>query len=339
MTTRTKAEAEAEVEADIAPEIHDVSNGAGWDISLKRVAPTAAPPDGLRPRPVLIVPGYGMNSFIFGFHPRGLSLEAYLASRGLEVWSVDLRNQGRSKRRGGTDDYGLAELGVDDVAVAVKHVLAATKTGQSKLDLIGCSLGTALAFSYLACVPDPPVGSVVNLGGLVTWKKIHPALRAAFYSPRLVGMIKVKHTRKLAGLALPALARFLPKVLSVYMNTASTDTSQGATMIQTVEDPNPNVNREIAEWIGTRELVVRGVNVSRALRSMTYPFLCVIANNDGIVPPETAKDPYDTIGSTDKELLAVGDAERPIAHADLFLSTGAQESVFAVITSFLLART
>jgi esterase/lipase len=74
------------------------------------------------------------------------------------------------------------------------------------------------------------------------------------------------------------------------------------------------------------------------MRAMTYPFLCVIANNDGIVPPETAKHPYDSIGSTDKELLGVGDAVRPIAHADLFLSTGAQESVFKVITTFLLAR-
>ncbi len=338
MNARSEAEAEALREAKILPEIHDVPNGAGWTISLKRVAPTAPSADGRGHRPVLIVPGYGMNSFIFGFHPRGLSLEAYLASRGLEVWSVDLRSQGRSVRSGGSDEYGLAELGIDDVGLAVRHVLSATKTGKDKLDLIGCSLGTALTFAYLACVADPPVGSVVNLGGLVTWVKVHPAVRAAFYSPRLVGMIHIKHTRKLAGFALPVLARFLPKVLSVYMNTASTDTSHAETMAKTVEDPNPFVNREIAEWIARRELVVRGVNVSRAMAAMTYPFLCVIANNDGIVPPETAKDPYDTIGSSDKELLAVGDAERPIAHADLFLSTGAQESVFAVITTFLLAR-
>jgi pimeloyl-ACP methyl ester carboxylesterase len=336
--TTSRSEAEARLEAEIFPEIHDVPNGAGWSISLKRVAPTAPAPDGRARRPVLIVPGYGMNSFIFSFHPRGLSLEEYLASRGLEVWSVDLRSQGRSTRRGGSDEYGLAELGIDDVGVAVKHVLSATRTGHDKLDLIGCSLGTALVFAYLACVEDPPVGSVVNLGGLVTWVKVHPALLAAAYSPRLIGMIKVRHTRKLARLALPALARFLPKVLSLYLNTASTDTSNVATMVKTVEDPNPFVNREIAEWITRRELVVRGVNVSRALRSMTNPFLCVIANNDGIVPPETARDPYDAIGSADKELLAVGDVGRPIAHADLFLSTGAQESVFTVITRFLLAR-
>ena len=64
--------------------------------------------------PVVILPGYGMNSFIFGFHPRGLSLEAYLASRGIEVWSVDLRGQGRARSTGGDDRFGLASRGEAD---------------------------------------------------------------------------------------------------------------------------------------------------------------------------------------------------------------------------------
>jgi esterase/lipase len=109
-------------------------------------------------------------------------------------------------------------------------------------------------------------------------------------------------------------------------------------MIQTVEDPNPRVNREIAEWIGRRELIVRGVNVSRALARMRYPFLCVVARNDGVVPPETSRAIYEAIGSEDKVLFEVGDAKQPIAHADLFCSTGAQDKIFAPIAEFLLAR-
>jgi len=314
-------------------ELYSVDNGAGWRISLKRVPPSTPSAK----RPALIVPGYGMNSFIFGFHPRGLSLEGYLASRGIEVWSVDLRAQGHSVNTGGTDRYDLADM-TDDVEVAVKHVLAHTKTGATQVDLVGCSLGAALMFGYIARQPDAPARCLINVGGLVTWVKIHPALRAAFYFPRVIGALRIRHTRQLAAFALPTLARYAPKILSVYMNTSSTDTSQGSTMVQTVEDPNPHVNRNIAHWIAERELTMRGINVSRALPNMHHPFLCIVANDDGIVPPETARAPYDAIGSDDKELLAVGDPTFPMAHADLFLSTGCQEKVFAKLANFLLAR-
>lgn len=320
-------------------EIQFIDNGAGWRLALKRVSPPtdAVPASGRPPRPVLIVPGYGMNSFIFGFHPRGPSLESYLASRGLEVWSCDLRGQGRSVREHGSDQYGLGELAVDDLGCAIAHVRGATRTGRDQIDLVGCSLGAALAFAHLACVPEAPVHSVVSMGGLVTWVKIHAVLRAAFWSPWLVGQVRVRDTRKLAGHALPALVRWAPKLLSIYLNAASTDTSHAATMIQTVEDPNPYVNRDIARWIRRRDLVVRGVNVSKALAGMKYPFLGIVAMNDGVVPPTTSRAIFDQIGSTDKSLLEVGDEASPIAHADLFLSTGSQERIFAPLADWLLA--
>jgi len=319
---------------DRDPTFHTLDNGAGWHLSLKKTPPARQ----ASARPVLIVPGYGMNSFIFGFHPCGLSLEGYLASRGLEVWSVDLRGQGRAVRTWGDDRFGLAELGVDDVGASIRRVLELTATGRDRVDLIGCSLGTTLVFAHLACAKGAKVHSVVNFGGLVRWVKIHPAVRAAFFSPWLIGQLRLRGTRQLARAALPVLARYAPRVLSVYMNVASTDTTHAETMVQTVEDPSPIINREIATWIATRDLVVRGVNVSDALRAMTYPHLSVIANNDGIVPPETARFPYDAIGSADKELFAIGDATRPIAHADLFLSNGAQDRIFERVAAFLLRR-
>lgn len=317
-------------------EIHEVDPKTGWTISLKRVAPHGEP---ARARPVLIVPGYGMNSFIFGFHPEGLSLEEHLASRGLEVWSVDLRAQGRSRRtKSEPPVYGLAELAVDDVGAAIDYVLSATSTGRREVDLIGCSLGAALAFAHLACVPEAKVGSLVSLGGLVTWVKIHPAVRAAFASPALVGRVNIKHTRLLAGLALPVLTRFLPGLLSVYLNAESTDTRHAASMVQTVEDPNPHINRQIAHWIAARDLKVRGVNVSQAVRNMTLPFLCVVAEDDGIVPTSTARWAFDAISSREKELVVVGGKGQRIAHADLFLSHHAQRDVFEPVAQFLLAR-
>ena len=158
-----------------------VDNHAGWRLSMSRRRPVgdAAP----AARPVLIVPGYGMNSYIFGFHPRGPSMIDCLSARGLEVWTVDLRGQGRSIRARGNNRYGLADLAIEDLGAAIAHVLANTKTGATSLDIIGCSLGTALAFAHVASVPGAPVHALVSMAGLVTWRGVHPLVRFAFGSP------------------------------------------------------------------------------------------------------------------------------------------------------------
>jgi alpha-beta hydrolase superfamily lysophospholipase len=278
-----------------------------------------------------------MNSFIFGFHPKGPSLVETFAARGLEGWTVDLRGQGKSIRARGSNRYGIGDLAVDDLGAAIQHVLANTLTGAKTVDLVGCSLGTALAFAHVACVPDAPVHALVSMGGLVTFKNANPIVRYAFASPRLAGLLRMKNTRRLARFALPVLAKVAPSVIAPYINEASTDLSQSERMVQTVEDPHPVINREIAEWMKRGDLVVRGVNVSQRLPQLKHPFLCVVANHDGIVLPETSRHTFEVIGSEHKELLLVGEEDMPIAHADLFLCTGAQERIFAPVADFLLS--
>ncbi|MBX3224664.1 MAG: alpha/beta fold hydrolase [Labilithrix sp.] len=309
-----------------------VDNRAGWRLALTRHRPTGAPVG----RPVLIVPGYGMNSFIFTFHPTGPSMVECLAARGLETWTVDLRGQGRSIRARGNHRYDLGDLAVEDMGAAIAHVLANTSTGATKLDLVGCSLGTALAFAHVAVVDGAPVHAIVSMAGLVTWREAHPLVRLAFGSRRVASLMRMKNTRRLARLALPVVSKLAPSLLSVYLNERSTDLSQTARMVQTVEDPHPIINREIAEWIRRGDLVVRGVNVSARLPELTHPFFCVVANDDGIVLPATSRHTFDAIGSTHKEILFVGDGETPIGHADLFLCNGAAPRVFAPVADFLL---
>ena len=309
-----------------------VDNGKGWRLSVMRTSKPEA-----RGRPVLLVPGYGMNSFIFRFHPTGQSLVDILAARGLEVWTLDFRGQGRSIRDHGNSRYGLADLAIEDLGVAMRHVIANTRTTARTLDFVGCSLGAALAFGHIATIPDAPVHAIVSMAGLVSWRRAHPAVRLAFGSPRLAGLMRMKNTRTVARLALPIVSRVAPSLLSIYLNAESTDLSHAARMVQTVEDPHPIINKEIARWLKEKDLVLRGVNVSAAVPKMQHPFFCVLANDDGIVLPETSRWLYDNIGSPMKRMLAVGSPEStPIGHADLFVCNGAQERIFAPIADFLL---
>jgi len=311
---------------------HEAPNGDGWILSLRRTLDTR----GLDPKsnPLLIIPGYGMNSFIFGFHPNGPSMEASLAARGFEVWSVDLRAQGMSKREGGSNRYHLEDLVMKDVFTAVHAVLDHTDTQASKVDLLGCSLGATMMFAYVVCVRDNHVGRLVNMGGPVRWVKIHPVLRLAFTSPRLVGLLPIRGTRHMAGVALPALTR-APWLLSIYLHPGIVDMSQARQLIKTVENPNRHVNEDIARWIKKKDPIIDGKNVSELIASVRNPLLTVIANADGIVPRRTVIWPHEHVGSSRKDVLEVGSAELPIAHADMFVSDHAPELVFEPLADWL----
>jgi pimeloyl-ACP methyl ester carboxylesterase len=312
---------------------HRIFNGAGWELSLVQTW------DGARleraRRPVIIVPGYGMNSFIFSYHPSGPSLEGYLAQAGFEVWRADLRNQGASRSIGGSDRYTLEDLALTDLSAVVDAVLERTRTSEDRADMIGASLGGTIMFIHAVLERRHRLGSLVAIGSPVRWLSIHPLVKALFLSPTLAGMIRLRGTRKLAEVALPQLVRLTPWLLSIYMNPRITDTSAAREMVRTVEDPNRLINRQIAQWIRSRDLVLRETNISEALRSVTRPLLCVFANGDGIVPRDTAIFPYEQIGSARKALLEVGTSDISMAHADLFVSRECHERVFSPVAAWL----
>jgi len=315
---------------------HFIPNGDGWHLSLYQTWDEGRLASGRAP--VLIVPGYGMNSFIFSWHPRGTSLERYLAHAGFEVWRVDLRAQGDSRSIGGNDRYGLEDLVLTDLGAAVGAVLERTRTGATRIDVVGASLGGTIMFAHALLNPKHAFGTLVSVGCPVRWVDIHPVVKLAFASPSLVGLVPMWGTRRLAGVALPLLARRAPQLLAIYLNAELTDISAVDEMIKTVEDPNRNVNREIAHWIRARDLTLRGVNISEGLRSIVAPLLCISAWGDGIVPRRTAAFPYFAVGSPVKKLVEAGGPGHAISHADLFISNESPRHVFEPIASWLRER-
>jgi pimeloyl-ACP methyl ester carboxylesterase len=315
---------------------HFVPNGDGWLLGLKQTYEPRAL-DRTR-RPVAIIPGYGMNAFIFGYHPRGKSMEAYWADRGFEVWSLNIRAQGNSKRVGGRRQYGFYDAAVTDLGSAFSHIARNTETKAECLDAVGCSLGGTYLYVHLAFAQqESPLGSVVTIGAPLRWVEANPLLRSVFGSPRVAGMLTVRGVRPFARLAMPLLTR-VPKLLHVYLHPEIVDTSKMNEMIETVENPDRMLNREIAAWVKRGDLIVRGTNVTEEVAKARNPLLIVLSNADGIVPQATALSAFDTIGSPVKDVLRVGTEEVPVAHADLFVSDIAQEWVFEPLAEWLIAR-
>lgn len=322
-------------------------NHDGWQLSLQQTWD----PSKLRKdtKPVLIVPGYGMNSFIFGYHPHGMSMEAAFVEAGLEVWRVDLRAQGDSKNVGSqTADeslharsgskYGLGDLALVDLPAAVNGALDRTVTSSSSVAIVGASLGATIMFAHAALSHDPKVGAMVSIGGPVRWVRVHPLLRLAFASPTLAGLVRLRGTRALAKSVLPYALRHAPWLLSIYINPEHIDVASIDELVRTVEDPNRFINRQIAHWVREKDLVLHGSSLSDAIADIEAPLLCVVANGDGIVPRETAEFSYVRVRSKDKTLLEVGTTQMRLAHADMFISQHAQAAVFAPIRDWLLAH-
>jgi alpha-beta hydrolase superfamily lysophospholipase len=319
----------------IAREWYHVDNGDGWDLALYRTHhPTKIDRS---KRPVFIVPGYGMNSFIFHYHPSGRSLAATLADRGHEVFTVDLREQGRARKvtPGKQGRYGLSELALVDFAKAIDAARAHTVAKHSEIDLLGASLGGTITMLYRTQAPNPAPGRVVLLGSPIRWTSVHPLLKLLFGSPSLAGAVELKKTRALAGLALPVAARLAPWALKIYMNTDATDLTHYSEMVNTVEDPSRFVNKEIAQWIKTRDLVVNGRNLTDDVARFSEPLCTIFANGDGIVPKETATFAHYHAKSNRKVLIEAGDRAVPYSHADMFIGREASRQVFDPLIAFL----
>jgi pimeloyl-ACP methyl ester carboxylesterase len=311
-----------------------VSNGQGWLLSLWQTWD----PDRLQVgrRPIAIVPGYGMNSFIFSYHPHGVSLEGFLAESGFEVWRADLRGQGGAIRSSGNDDFTMADLALTDLSVVFNAIAERTRTSTDRVDVIGASLGGTLMFIHALLQKNHRMGSLVAMGSPVRWVKVHPVLKFLFGSPLIAGAVRVRGSRKLAEYGLPLLARHVPWVLSIYVNPEASDLSTARELVKTIEDPNRHINRELAVWFRKKDLIVHGMNISDHMRDVTAPVLCIVAGQDGIVPAETATYPYDAVSSKQKELVVVGDETLSMAHADLFISNEVHGRVFGPIRDFFL---
>lgn len=131
-----------------ADEVHAVKTADGWRLALHRYRAEGA---ARLQHPVLLVPGLACNRVAYDLDPQR-SLARWLASRGVDVWVVELRAHGRSQRPrwGTTQRYGFSfdAHATLDLPAAIAGVLA--RTGSSSLHALGHSLGGMLLYALLS---------------------------------------------------------------------------------------------------------------------------------------------------------------------------------------------
>lgn len=310
-----------------------VNNNDGWELSLQKIINNKKYNQSLSP--ALFIPGYGMNSFIFNYHPNGKSLAQYVADKGFEVWMINFRQMGKSrcydeKRE---ENYSLLDIARYDLRYTIEFIKENSKAFRRDIHFLSCSLGASIGFIYFAFYGEKDIRSFTNLGGPLRWIKIHPFIRAAFISSTIMKNLKFKKSRELAKRFLPLISK--TPLLSIYLHSEHIDMSKVEEFTQTVEDPNRFINAEISIWMKKRDLLYEGKNITEEFKKFTKPLLCVIANSDGIVPPETVRFPLTIASSRIKDELIVGNDEIRFAHADLYISSFAQGMFFRPFSEWL----
>jgi pimeloyl-ACP methyl ester carboxylesterase len=232
----------------------------------------------------------------------------------------------------------MARYAHEDVLAAIDFVLATSEGGHDRLDVLGASLGGSITFTHLSrAAQRDRIASVIAIGSPLRWETVPLVLRLPFASRRIAGLVRVSGARRLASTILPLVKR-APAVLAMYMNAAHVDLDAASDLVRTVEDPDPVVNRDLAGWMKEKDLVVDGVNVTRAMADVTHPLLLVVANEDGIVPERVATSAARAWGGRDVTTLRIGTPNDWYAHADLFVGHESPTLVFAPIERWLRAR-
>jgi pimeloyl-ACP methyl ester carboxylesterase len=223
----------------------------GWQLQVRRLVGAGAPG-----QPVILVPGFAMNSSIFSWHASGPSLMQHLLDAGYDPWTVDLRGSSPTRGRGRVSMQHQAFV---DLPAAFDHVR--NKTGRSDIVAVGCSLGGALLYGALGRGAIQ-ASQLVTMGSPLVWSQ-NPWLHRAFAAagPAL-GAIPVRGSRAAAGLVLPWVRRMVPDLLSLYLNPRLTDLRNPGPLLATVEDAHRGITAELARWIRTGHLVLDGHDVS-----------------------------------------------------------------------------
>lgn len=309
-------------------ESHALTTADGWQLPLLRAIWPGGPSRG---KPVLLVPGYGMNSLIFHHHPRGTPLMGALLRAGFDPWTVDLRGAKATQALPYAAAPRLADQAWVDLPAAIRYVL--DRSGWSTLDAIGCSLGGTLLYALVGR-RDAPIDRLVTMGSPLVWEDRSLLVRMFGHLAPMAAHIPVRGTRPAARVALPILGRIAPVLLSMYVNPRLTALHGSEQLVQGIENPIADVTARLGAWIREGHLRLDGHNVTDGLARFRKPLLVVYATGDGIVPPPTALAALRAV-SGPADTLEVHHPQHRVSHVDLFLADLAPTHVYPGVAGWL----
>ncbi|KAJ3102480.1 hypothetical protein HDU96_009613 [Phlyctochytrium bullatum] len=174
---------------------------------------------------VLLIPGFASNRAVFdmggGKGRDGPCFSEYLAKRGYDTFSIDLRGTRQAMRLGSRPPAFLKEHVEIDVPSAINFIKAVGN--YEKVYLIGHSMGGAISCAVAGHVPDDVAG-IVHLAGLYHYTLPYVSDVVDFYKSRVPQSVQ-NAISKSAGFALKSALSILTPTLSSLLHFLSPPSS------------------------------------------------------------------------------------------------------------------
>jgi len=293
-------------------------------------------PDGPNRPPIVLIHGFAQNRF--SWHTETRSMSAWFAAQGWDVWNLELRGHGRSRRRSHTKATTFGDYPTD----LTRFAAALSEPAY----WIGHSLGASVAYAAVGFSEnDPRTRGVIGIGGLYRFGQagwlIPNIIRLSQKLPTSVGVGDIQvHT----GLTGRVLARLFPLMdLAAYgMPIAgwwpgSVEPELAKERMRRGFDYIPiRVWQEMAAWAHTDN-----VPWDAGWHASTTPCLIMVGDRDSMLFPQEGKAAFDRSGSEDKTLKVLDDSDGYThwGHLDIVLGKKAPDYVWTAIHEWMEQRT
>lgn len=325
------------------PTRHVTATRDGWRIALHHRPPREA----YHATPVVLCHGMGSNRFNLD-GPGRVSLARYLCERGYDVWLLELRGAGRSRRRLRLPPVPYAWTFEDYVSHDVPAALALVRqlTRSERVFWVGHSLGGMVAYASLMTPAGASFAGAVTLASpgmtdighesLDRWLRLRSALR--LLPPRIPSSLAARLGAPLAGVIA---STFSGLVRDWFWHPDNLDLDVVRFMMRHgVEDLPRSLIDEFARWYETRRMTNHYDLWTFAdhLDRIRAPVLVIGGSRDRLTPPEDLERLVRGIGSDDKNLFIAGHASglaHEYSHVDLVLGRHAPDEIYPKVAAWL----
>jgi pimeloyl-ACP methyl ester carboxylesterase len=299
------------------------------------------PPPAATRGAVILVHGYGQNRY--AWHSSRRSFVNYLAAEGWDVFNVDLRGHGRSRRFGAPFARTLDDYIKQDLPAFAAEAL--DLSGHASLFLVGHSMGGLISYFAGATALRDRLRGVVSIGSPYVFGQgsaLLYGLRELAAAVRFTGALDAN-----PALPLRLVGRHLNRRQRIW-NTRFLPLPIRAWAPDTVE---PDVLDEYLARTFDRSTLTVALDILRAGRLRGFksadgmldystafeildrPLLVVAGTEDGLAPPASVRPAYDRSRSSDKTYRAF-----PFGHIDLLIGKEATRTVWPLVRNWMARR-
>lgn len=345
--TDPREKMDAEIEST-PPEPHFASTRDGWHIALHRRRPKRD----AHGTPVVLCHGMASNRFNLD-GPGRTSLSRYLNARGYDVWALELRGAGQSRRQLRIPPvpwrWSFWDYVQHDVPAALRVVRRVAKRDQ--VLWVGHSLGGMVAYGALMTPTAEAIAGAVSIGspgmtdvGHETLDRWVPLRRALHFAPARIPIGLLAKLGAPFADWLMQLDVVRTQLRDFGWHEDNFDPSIVRFMMRHgLEDLPSSLLLEFANWYDAKRMSDRYdlFVFTDHLERIRTPMLVVAGSRDRLTPPADIQVVFDRLGSADKRFVVAGrdtGFAHHYSHVDLVLGKHAPDEIYPVVGRWLDAH-